>query len=296
MIVALLFLLLVATVIVVGVLTPPTEVDVQEWAKAHAIALDGANETTAARYLRHYLKESKRSRRLGAVVGNFVGMVASWSLSLDRHEHADFINLHWILGGYLVGGIYAEFALSRPADTVGRVAALDVRQKSDYRPRRLSVILAIVTFAVVLLAISGARGDRLASATSRQKVGWPASNFVVYLTIALLIQGGGEFLAQRIAARPRRMTEPSLVAADDAIRSQSIHTVYGSILALELSLMALVLTRLADSGYPGLHNALRQSALVALLAALFCWRYYSHRAWRVPKRSLHEAAAGLPSI
>jgi hypothetical protein len=94
---------------------------------------------------------------------------------------------------------------------------------------------------------------------------------VAFAAAVVVLGAGLEAIERWLVRRPQPFTDPELVAADDAIRAQSIHAVAGAGLALLLLAgcgVALVL------GAPAV-------AAVALVLALLACRDIGEGAWRV---------------
>jgi hypothetical protein len=84
-----------------------------------------------------------------------------------------------------------------------------------------------------------------------------------------------------LVGRPQPFTTPSLVAADDAIRAQSVHSVAGSGLALLLLLNSGLSLALATSEVTVLRWTMWVPAVAALLLSLVACQWWGHLAWRV---------------
>ena len=84
---------------------------------------------------------------------------------------------------------------------------------------------------------------------------------------------------------------PSLVAADDAIRSQSVHSVAGSGLALGLVALAAVGAYLAQSQVLVLRRFLTVPTLLLPVLAIAVCLFYGHRRWRVTRFDRRAEAA-----
>ena len=84
-----------------------------------------------------------------------------------------------------------------------------------------------------------------------------------------------------LVQRPQPFTQPDLVAADDAIRSQSVHSAAGSGLAMLLLCLGTQLIWLAQSD----NNVLRWTTWLPGVArwvvSVGVCLYYGHRAWWV---------------
>ena len=92
---------------------------------------------------------------------------------------------------------------------------------------------------------------------------------------------GLEALERWLVRRPQPFTSPSLVAADDAIRAQSLHSLAGSGLALLLVACSGIFVALAASDLAVLRWTMWLPALVALLLSIGACQEIGRRAWRV---------------
>jgi hypothetical protein len=97
----------------------------------------------------------------------------------------------------------------------------------------------------------------------------------------VLLAAGLEALERWLVRRPQPFTSPSLVAADDAIRAQSVHSLAGAGLALQLIACSGVFIGLAASDVPFLRWTMWLPALVALLLSIRACLEIGQRAWRV---------------
>jgi integrase len=179
-------------------------------------------------------------------------------------------------------------SLVRPVEGERRVAALVPRELSDYLPRRLLVAqrrlgAVVVACAGGALAVPYER-DALAGYSNSPRV-----TAVVLAVVAGLFAFGLERIERWLVERPQPFTEPDLVAADDAIRSQSMHSLAGSGLAVELVCLAGVLGALTRSDVQLFRWTLWVPALLCFGGAVWACLYYGHRAWRV-RRALPWAA------
>ena len=111
---------------------------------------------------------------------------------------------------------------------------------------------------------------------------------------ALLAVGFGaglEAIERWLVRRPQPYTSPSLVAADDAIRAQSIHAVAGAGLALLLLFCGGVALALQGSDVAWLQVAMVVPAAACLVASLVACREIGDRAWRVRRPAHGKRAA-----
>lgn len=247
---------------------------VREWADAHALVLTPTNRPL----VEYYLATARKLRTLGAVAGILLPPLFTWSLGLDNPRVSGF----WALPGYLIGAAYAELRLNRPLGRQ-RAASLAPRRLGDYLPRRL-------LRAQRVAGVFSALGALAALLTQADDLDTNAGAVIVAGGVGAALAIALELVERHIVARPQPVVAPDLVAADDAIRSQSIHSVAGSGLAIVILCLVSVGLALAE----GLDEPLRSVLLVVLflfawVGALGAWLYYGHRAWRVPR----SPAAGL---
>jgi hypothetical protein len=77
-----------------------------------------------------------------------------------------------------------------------------------------------------------------------------------------------------------------LIAADDAIRSQSLHSVAGSGLAVLLLLLGAAAFHLANTEVQLLRWTMWVPGLGAWPAAILVLNHFGHRPWPVPRRQV----------
>jgi len=92
-----------------------------------------------------------------------------------------------------------------------------------------------------------------------------------------------ELTERWLVRRPQPIASPALLAADDAIRSQSVHSVAGSGIALQLLLLSALAAALASSDDPFLRSTMWLPAVFGVGLAWASCLYYGHRAWRVQR-------------
>jgi hypothetical protein len=104
-------------------------------------------------------------------------------------------------------------------------------------------------------------------------------------------------LAQRarwIVRRPQPFTSPSLVAADDAIRAQSVHALAGSGLALLLVALSGVFAVLTVSDVDLLNWTMWLPAVAAFVLSILACRDIGQQPWRV-RRGIGRPAGAAPA-
>jgi hypothetical protein len=93
-----------------------------------------------------------------------------------------------------------------------------------------------------------------------------------------------EALQRWVVRRPQPFGDPSVIAADDAIRSQSLHSIAGAGVAVLLLLAAGLSLLLAASDVAVLRLTMWAPAAVGALGALVACSTLSERSWRVRRR------------
>ncbi len=264
---------LVAVILIAGtaLIRAYAELDedfLQQWARAHALWVTPENRPM----VRWYLRTARLLRTWGALAGFFLPMLAEAAF-----DSSGSMPPVWVFVGYLLGALYAEVSLVRPFPTGRRAATLVPRALGDYLPRELRITQRClgVAIAVASLALVVVPFD-------------PASGLAPEPGLLLLGLVGGPALAiglERLQGwlvrRPQPFTDRTLIAADDAIRAQSVHSVSGSGIAVALVWLSTLALQLPTSDVQFLRWTMWVVGLFGFGAALFACQYYGHRAWRV---------------
>jgi hypothetical protein len=253
-----------------------------EWARAHAVELTPENRPMVARYLR----TGRVLRTWGVLAGLLLPSLAELALSGrvqllgfgTDDTAAPYAGPMGAFIGYLVGALCAEVSIARPIDEARRSASLVPRELGDYLPRRLLRVQRTLGFVVVLgVLILGLVPYPPGSA----EPGWLG---LLTGAAAFAAFGAGlEALERWLVRRPQPFTSPSLVAADDAIRAQSVHSLAGSGVALLLVVCSGIFVGLAASDVAVLRWAMWLPAIVALLLSIRACADTGKRAWRVQR-------------
>jgi hypothetical protein len=262
------------------------------WAPAHGLELTSENRELVARYLRR----SRLLRTWGALGGLLLPSVVELAVT-GRFQllgfgtddsSAPYAGPIGAFVGYLIGALYAEVSFARPVNGSRRLASLIPRRLEDYLPRGLLLAQRGLPIAVVLgLAALAAVPYDPRTAAEPEVLGL-LSGAVIVVVLAI----GLEALERWLVRRPQPFTSPSLVAADDAIRAQSVHSLAGAGLALQLVACSGVFIVLAASDVPLLRWTMWLPALVTLLLSIGACMEIGQRAWRV-QRPVARPTGGL---
>jgi hypothetical protein len=242
-----------------------------EWSEAHGLHLTPVNRPM----VRWYLRNARVLRTWGALAGIFLPALAAAALNGQPQVPQGWT---WIFVGYLVGALYAELSLVRPIGPGPRAASIVPRDLEHYLPRPLVRAQRGVGVATVI----GALVVGVLPYGERSPGGAPNTAVVVALgLVAAAFAVGLERLQRWLVERPQPFVDPELLAADDAIRSQSVHSLAGAGLAILLLLAGSVCWAMAQSDVQVLRWVMWVPGLLSFLVALYVCLYYGHRAWRV---------------
>jgi hypothetical protein len=261
------------------------------WGRARGLELTSENRPMVGAYLR----TARVLRTWGAVAGALLpslvelawhGRIQILGFGTDGSNNP-YSGPMWVFIGYLLGALLAEVSVARSLDPRRRSAILVPRELGDYLPRSLLLAQRALAIVVVLGVVA------IAAVPYPESVGEPD-------TLGLLT--GGAFFAAFAAAlealerwlvrRPQPFARPALVAADDAIRAQSVHSLAGGGVALLLLGCSGVFAVLTASDVPVLRWTMWLPALVALVLAIRACLDIGQHAWHVRRRvSRTERAA-----
>ena len=246
---------------------------VAEWASSRGLVLTPANRPMVA----WYLENARSLRWLGAIGGIVLPPLVA--LALGFRIKGVPTGWVWVFAGYLVGALYAEAALVRPARAAcARAAALLTRDLRDYLPGRrlwaqrgLGVVGVVVAVAAALVAYPD-EPNAFRPIVAGAVVGGVAAGV---LGVVL------EALQRWVGRRPQPVSAPDLVAADDAIRSQSVHSILGSGIAVQLLLVSPAFMALASSDVQVLRWTMWVPSVFGWVAAVWACLWFGHRTWTV---------------
>jgi hypothetical protein len=173
-----------------------------------------------------YLATTRRWRGTGVLLSVVAGLLhARLTGSGSDVEGAA------LFAGWFVGAVVAEWRVSVHTSGVGsRRASLVPRRLSDYLPGH-------VRFAVLIagaLLLSAESAALLSNSRQPELIGWLA------LTLATAAVIGA--VGRHILSRPQPVAADDVLAADEAIRSRSLHVLAGAALAITGYFSAAVLS------------------------------------------------------
>ncbi len=262
---------------------------VDAWADEHGLALTPENRPLVARYLR----KSRVLRTWGGVAGALLPSMVefAWSgrvqvLGFGTDGESAPLAFGTIYVGYLIGALCAELSLARPPAGRRRAASLVRRELGHYLPRSL-------IRAQRAAAVAGGLGTlALDLVPYPESVSSPgAASLVVGAVVVLAFGAGLEAIERWLVRRPQPFTSPPLVAADDAIRAQSIHALAAAGLALQLLFCCAVALGLQASDVPALQVTMAYPAVACLILSIYACRNVGERPWRVRRPAAVRGAA-----
>jgi hypothetical protein len=263
---------------------------VERWARDHGLTLTEENRPTVERYLRKVRVMRTWGGVAGAVLPSLIEY--AWSgrvqvLGFGTDGDSAPLGFGAIFIGYLIGVLCAEVTLARPTDGARRSASLERRELADYLPRHTVLSQRIA-------AVAGALGTLvIAIVPYADGVSTPGGRSLVLVAAGVLAFGAGlEAIERWLVRRPQPYTSPPLVAADDAIRAQSVQAVAGAGLALLLLYCCGIALGLAGSEVTALHATMGVAGAVLLILSLLACRGIGDGSWTVRRaRTAGEASA-----
>ncbi len=285
--VALVLLVVALVVAVVWAFRTPAVGPVDEWASGHGVQVTGRN----VEFVDAYVREGHRLRLVCGFGGWFVAQAVAAATGVDLH----LPGLIWLLAGYLVGCVWSEAWLTRLPEGTERSASLTTRRLPDYlagRLRAAQVVLPALSAGLALVAWGAHPSPRAGSGSTFLSAN-AADLHSIGIAAGLagpLVMLGIWLLERHIVAKPQPLVDDDLLAADDAVRSSSVHLLSGTGCAIVLLLMATVLGHLAQVATGPSAGAPAFAAFLCFVLALVSWRYYGHRGFRV----LRSAGGGAP--
>jgi hypothetical protein len=210
----------IGAVLIAFCLRPVSRARLERFARRQQLEITVSNGAAVI----DYLATTRRWR-----VGGFVaGLLISFGIGFT--QRSSYNGGAGALVGWFVGALVAEWHTdSRRAEPGHRSASLVARRLTDYVPRTLVVVNAVVWAAAVALGVSVVVRTQ------------PAEYAVIAeLCAVLMVTPVVWLISRRILARPQGVWASDMVAADDALRSRSLHVLAGSALAVNGILAALI--------------------------------------------------------
>jgi hypothetical protein len=187
---------------------------VEGFAKLHSLTVTAGN----GNQIIAYRATTRRWRTAGLLLGVAVQIVLGGHFS---------IQFWWVLAGWFAGAIVAELRVAQLAREPRAAASLTPRRTADYLPAfgRWAVPAALA--ACVGVAVLGA---------ARNASGRTVDAGLLELWTVLGVAVGAATLASQryVLRRPQPHVDADRLAADDAIRSRSMHVLAGAGMTLVL--------------------------------------------------------------
>jgi hypothetical protein len=227
-----------------------------------AITVDNGNDVI------RYLATTRRWRVAGLLTSVVLSAVWGW------HNHGLTFGSLQLLSGWFAGAVIAEWRIARPPAGRLRAASLQPREAAAYvsRTDRLApTIVAALTAALVMVGLF---------LHASHDVHLPA--LVTPMAAAAALAGVARLVEQRILDRPQPFTAADVVAADDAMRSRSLHVVSGAVTVLVLSCLFFQCASLAETyAHTTTGGGLNGVASIgSIVAAIAGWNM-ANRRWAV---------------
>lgn len=253
----------------------PSEGRIARWTSHYGLGLTELNRSLVAPYLR-------RTRSL-QVAGGALGWLLS-PLYITLFGRPFPLTDNWVLlavAGYLLGAAVAEITFlrkSQPHSSV-RAAALARRALSDYIPRATVWAIRMLPLAGVSLAVIYALVPKNPQRTIDPSIAFMIASSLLVVVLAALI----EWFLRTIVTRPQPAITNDFLAADDAIRAASIHSLAAAGIALILLSTGWAAVSLGDViASNALSELLPWFGVACDLGALIVWIGLGHLAtWRV---------------
>ena len=186
-------------------------------------------------------------------------------------------SLFYGLAGYLIGA-FMTAVLPGAAENENRTASLVPRTLSDYLPRTaLFIALAAVAISGTAALVYEFEPHRVFADQSGSLTALPVS------AIAVLIMLLG---IRAVVSRPQPLSTPALVAVDDALRTQAVHTLAGVGVSIALFGAGSCLIEMGGHASAGwLHTLGIVTGLCALVGAFWAISFRG-APWRVRRSML----------
>ena len=248
-----------------------TKARVDRFARRHRLSVTAANQDQVIAYLR-----TTRRWRLAGVVGG-IALPAFFTTSAEQGLTIGFLP---VLVGWFVGALAAEARVSHLAHGERRAASLAPRSAERYVPPTVRALVPVTTglciataVATVIAALAGREIPPTAAAVPLAfAMGVAAAVWMVWHSVLL--------------HRPQPPTDPDVLAADDAIRSRSLHVLGVAGAVLIFACITFQLDALLGPGQWG------PALGVVLLVVAFLGWIAATGVWQVPRPTAPPARVG----
>jgi hypothetical protein len=265
-----------------------SERSAERWARDHGLELTAESRPLVRRHLRRSWRWRTWGGVLGATLPTLIDYVLNGRvqvLGFGTDGQSAPLAFGSIFVGYLLGALGAELSFARPVASGRRAASLVPRELAAYLPRRLVIAQRALAALAALGVISLGLVPYPDAATN------PSTPALVLFAVGVLgFAAGLETLERWLVRRPQPFTEPALVAADDALRAQSVRSMAGAALSLLLLLCCGVSLGLQASDIDALHALMIAPAVLFLLASLVAYGAVGESRWRVRRPARAGAA------
>jgi hypothetical protein len=251
------------------------------WAAERGLQLTAESRALVDRYLRR----ARVYRAWGCLAGALAPTVVTYAtdgrvtvLGFGTDGDSAPLTFAAIFVGYLAGALCAEVATVRRASGPQRVASLVPRELPSYLPRGVLLAQRVATLAAVAGTLA------VAAVSFPPATADPSTPGLVATALLALAFGAGlEALERWFVQRPQPFGDPALIAADDAIRAQSIRAVAGAGLAVLLLLCCGIALALQASAVDALQAAMVVPAVACFIGALIAYTVVVEAPWRVAR-------------
>jgi hypothetical protein len=219
------------------------------------------------------VKRAVRRGRTGRLVGAALGLSA-YAVMFGAGVSIPNDGIVYAVVGYLLGAfVTALVPVSKGAGP--RRASLVPRSPTDYLPRTalVSPIVAVVVSSVAIVVFE-VEPHRLSPTFSGTAIA-PAISAIAAAATLIAVKV--------VVARAQPVTTPGLVAVDDGLRTQALHTIAGSGIAVALIGTALALFEMGGhSAYTWLTILGVVLGICAMMGVVCAWGF-RRAAWRVER-------------
>jgi hypothetical protein len=246
---------------------PVSRARLARFASRHRLTITVDNGEQVIRYL----AQTRRWRSAGLVVGAVVSSVASIPHGTVR---VDFLAL---LAGWFVGALVAEVRLAAGAGALGQPG----RRVASLRSRNQSAYLGPVVRGLLPAAVALSTGTAVVTVVVDGAPRW--RYLAVWLT-GLAVAGSVAWVARRVLRRRQPALAPDRLAADEAIRSRSLHVLHAAGATLVLYCVLFQLAQLGPLLAPGTtgYAVVPVTAALGIFAVPLLGWYAATSRWIVP--------------